>query len=147
MALINKGVQVLTDRMPKVVSPRTHAILDYATAAGFFAGAALFWRNHKRAAIASLACGIAETAIAMTTDYPGGVTDLISFETHGRIDAGIAAGLQTLPSMMGFGKDAQAWFFRAQGMSIGAVTGLTDFGGGQSWRERERREGRDRRIA
>src|SRR5207302_8445469 len=75
MALMNKGVQMITERMPKVISPRTRAILDYSTAAGFFLGAALFWRSHKRAAIASLACGIAEAGTAMMTDYPGGVAD------------------------------------------------------------------------
>jgi len=144
MALMNTGIKAVTDRMPKVISPRTHAIIDYATAAGFFLGAALFWRNHKRAAIASLACGLAEAGNVMLTDIPGGVTDLIDLPTHLKIDAGLAAGLQTLPTLLGFGSDAPAWFFRAQGMSIGAVAGLTEVNQGES---RQGRRGPRRKIA
>ena len=51
MAILNMGVKAVTNRLPKVISPTTHAIIDYATAGAFFVGAALFWKNHKRAAI------------------------------------------------------------------------------------------------
>jgi hypothetical protein len=126
MALVNSGIKAVTERMPKVISPKTHAIIDYATAATFFAGAAMFWKNHKRAAIASLVCGAAEFGTVLMTDIPGGAADFIDLDTHLKIDAGLAAGLQTLPTLLGFGGDPRAWFFRAQGMSIGAVAGLTE---------------------
>ena len=136
MALMNTGIKAVTDRMPKVISPKTHAIIDYATAATFFTGAALFWGNHKRAAIAALICGAAELGTVMMTDIPGGLTDTIDLNTHLKIDAGLAAGLQTLPTLLGFGGDPRAWFFRAQGMSIAAVAGLTET---DKSRERRRR--------
>ena len=137
MALAEIGARALSNRLPKVISPRTHAIIDYATAASFFVGAALFWGNHKRAAIASLACGVAELGTVMMTDIPGGLTETLDLETHLKIDAGLAAGLQTLPTLLGFGGDPRAWFFRAQGISIGAVAGLTE---ANAARQRRRRK-------
>jgi hypothetical protein len=137
MPLLNTGIKAVTSRLPKVVSPKTHAIIDYATAGSFFLGAALFWKSHKRAAIASLACGLAELGtVMMTNEMPGAVADVIDLETHLKIDAGLAAGLQTLPSMLGFGGDGRAWFFRGHGMGIGAVAGLTERNG-SSRRRRE----------
>ena len=32
MALLETGVRELSNRMPKVISPKTHAIIDYAVA-------------------------------------------------------------------------------------------------------------------
>jgi len=128
MALMNMGVKTVTERMPKVISPKTHAIIDYATAGGFFLGAALFWRNHKRAAIGSLVCGLIELGTAMATDYPGGVTDGgMSFKTHGKIDAVFGPSVGMLPNLMAFSDDGQAYFFRAQAMAMTATTGLTDW--------------------
>ena len=125
MALLNTGVRALTNHLPKVLTPKQHAIIDYATAGSFFVGAALFWKRNKRAALGSLACGLAETTVAMLTDYPGGVFNVMDFRTHGRVDAGMAAGLEALPSLLGLG--APGWFFRGQGLAIATVTGLTDF--------------------
>src|SRR5207248_11760718 len=107
--------------------PRQHAIIDYATAGAFALGAVLFWKNHKRAAIASLACGAAEAGTAMMTDFPGGLWKVIPFETHGKIDVGLAAGLEAIPTLLAFGSDSRAWLFRSPALSIAAVTGMTNF--------------------
>lgn len=117
----------MADRMPKVVGPGTHAIIDYAMAATFFTAGALFWRRHKRAAISSLLCGAAATANSLLTDYPGGVWKVMQFETHGRIDAGLAGLTATMPGTMFFGDDAEARFFLVTGIAETAVTALTDF--------------------
>lgn len=139
MALVDTGIRALSNKLPKVISPKTHAIIDYATAASFFVGAALFWNRNKRAALGSLACGLAETTVAMLTDYPGGVFKVMDFPTHGRVDVGMAAGLETLPKFLGLGPSG--WLFRAQGLSIAATTGLTDF---QEDKERSERRNRYR---
>jgi len=127
MALIEKGVQAVAERMPKVISPRTHAIIDYATAGSFLLAGALLWKRNKRAAVGAMLCGAMEAGTAMVTDYPGGVKPLISFQTHGRIDAGFAGFVATLPNLMMFGGEPEAMFFRGQGVALAAVTGLTDF--------------------
>lgn len=128
--LMEKGVNLLANKLPKVIDPKTHAIIDYAVVAGgFFAVAGLAWKNHKRAAVASLICGIAETAVAMLSNYPGGVAKVISFEKQGEIDAGFAAVVGTMPNMMGFSDEWPAWFFRSHALAMATVTGLTDFKG------------------
>jgi hypothetical protein len=136
MALLDTAVRTAANRMPKVISPKTHAIIDYATAGAFFLAGALMWRRHKRAAISSFICGAAETATAMMTDYPGGVTPVIDFETHGKMDAGLSALTATMPTLMAFGDDREAMFFRGQAVGMAAVTGLTDFEDTRSLRGR-----------
>jgi hypothetical protein len=140
MALLQTGINALTNRMPKVISPKTHAVIDYVTAGSFLLTGALLWKRNKRAAIGSMLCGIMEAQTAMITDFPGGVTPLISFETHGKIDAGFAGFVATLPTLLAFGDEPEAMFFRGQGLAIAGVTGLTDFSDG-----RGRREPRSRR--
>jgi hypothetical protein len=127
MPLLQSGVSLITDRMPKKIEPRTHAIIDYALAAMFFTAGALFWRHHKRAAISSLLCGAAATANSLLTDYPGGVWKEYSFETHGKIDAGLAVLTATMPSAMFFSDDDESRFFLATSIAETAVTALTDF--------------------
>jgi hypothetical protein len=140
MALLQTGINALTKRMPKVISPKTHAIIDYVTAGSFLLTGALLWKRNKRAAIGSMVCGIMEAQTAMITDFPGGVTPLISFETHGKIDAGFAGFVGMLPNLLAFGDEPEAMFFRGQGVAIAGVTGLTDFS-----YSRARREQRSRR--
>lgn len=136
--LMEKGVNLLSNNLPKVISPKTHAIIDYAVVAGgFFTVAALAWKSHKRAAVSSLICGIAETTTAMLTDYPGGVVRVIDFPTHGRIDAGFAAFVGTMPNLLGFKDEWPASFFRSHALAMAAVTGMTDFTGERQY-SRER---------
>jgi hypothetical protein len=144
MPVLEQATKWATNRMPKVINPRVHAIIDYATAASFFAMAALFWRRNKSAAISCIVCGGAETLTAMLTDYPGGVTDAISFETHGRIDFGMSGMVSSMPNLLRFSDENESTFFRMQGLAMAAVTGLTDFTGTG---ERHQRERLDERAA
>jgi len=134
MPLLHSSVKLLTKKMPKVISPRTHAVLDYVTAGTFLAAGILLLarRRDKRAGVSALVCGVAETITSLLTDYPGGVTDLISFPTHGKIDMGLAAMTATLPEFMDF---EDMGFFRTQAVLITANTGLTDFGRGRNYDE------------
>lgn len=129
MPILQQAARWSTNRLPKVINPKTHAIIDYATAASFFGMAALFWNRNKHAAISCLVCGAAETITSLLTDYPGGVTDAISFETHGSIDFGLSGLVAGLPDMMRFSDDSESRFFRIQGAALAVVTGLTDFTG------------------
>ena len=126
MPLLHKGVQMLSDKAPKVISPRVHAILDYAVVAGgFFLIGALAWKRHKRAAVSSVILGGAETALAMITDFPGGVAPLIDMHTHLRVDAGLSAVTATMPNLMGFTDEWPSTFFRLHGAAMAAVGGMT----------------------
>lgn len=127
MAVVQQAVGLLANKLPKVVSPRTHAIIDYAMIGAFIVVGALFWKRNKKASIAAFTCAAAEATTTLITDFPGGVADVISFETHGRIDATLAGAAVSLPNTLGFSDEPEARFFRIQGLALGAVTGLTEF--------------------
>lgn len=125
MPLINTIAGNVARRMPKAVSPKGHAIADYLTVCGFFLGAAMLWRRNKHAALSALICGGAELAVNLLTDYPGGVTDAISFPTHLKLDLGLAAMSASMPEFMGFEDQKEKWFFLLQSGQITTVTELT----------------------
>lgn len=129
MPMLVRATKWATKKMPKKITPKTHAILDYAMAAGFFGMAAFFWKRDKRAAVSCLVCGAAETMNSLLTDYPGGVSRAISYETHGTIDVGLIGLAATLPGLMRFSRQPEARFFGLQGVAMAAVAGLTDFEG------------------
>ena len=129
MPIMQNAIKVMTNRMPKVVSPKTHAIIDYATAAAFIGMGIFLWRRNKRAAMASLICGGAEAATSLVTDYPGGIWKLMNFSVHGGVDVGMATLVASMPEIMKFEDENSARFFSMQAMNIAAVTGLTDFTG------------------
>lgn len=146
MAVVNNVAGVVTKRLPKVVSPTTHAIADYITAGAFLIAGALFWRRNRRAALASLVCGGTDLALSLLTDYPGGVSKVISFPTHCKIDVGLAAMAAEMPRFMKFENDKQKTFFYLQGAAMVGVTNLTDFDRPQ-YRYRERLERTRERAA
>ena len=129
MPILDQAARWTTNKMPKVINPTAHAIIDYAMAASFFGMAAFFWRRNKRAAVGALACGAAEAVTALCTDYPGGVVKEISLETHGAIDFGLSALVASLPGVLRFSHEREARFFGVQGVALAAVAGLTDFTG------------------
>ena len=129
MPMLVQATKWAANKMPKKITPKTHAIIDYAMAAGFFGMAAFFWRRDKRAAVSCLVCGAAETMNSLLTDYPGGVSRAVSFETHGAIDLGLIGLVASLPGLMRFSRQPEARFFGWQGVAMAAVTGLTDFKG------------------
>ncbi len=137
MPVLQSSVKLATKHMPKIISPKTHAVLDYVAAGTFLAGGILLLmrRRDKRAGISALVCGVAETVTSLLTDYPGGVTGLIRFSTHGKIDMGLAAMTATLPEFMDFADGPDMGFFRAQALLITANAGLTDFGEGRNYEE------------
>lgn len=128
MPLLQKGVQMLTRHMPKAISPTAHAILDLAFAGSFLVAGILAWkRREHKAAISSWIIAGSEVGLALATDYPGGVARLISYPTHGKIDAGMSGLISSMPQLMDFASERMGSFFRVQAMSRAAVTGLTDF--------------------
>lgn len=142
MPFLDQATRWATNKMPSVIGPKAHAIIDYAMAASFFVMAGFFWNRNKRAALCSLGCGAAETTVALLTRYPGGVADAISFQTHGAIDFGMTGLISSLPDMMHFSDEPESRFFRMQGMSMAAVTGLTDFTGTGERNQQQRVEER-----
>ena len=127
MPLLNSLAKVVAKPLPKMLSPKAHAVVDYITAVSLFVGAGVFWRRNQRAALAALICGGSELAVSLLTDYPGGVTKRISFQKHREIDLGLAAMTATMPEFLAFKDGAGRKFFLVQGVLITASTELTRF--------------------
>ena len=111
MPLMQDGLQMAAGKLPKVIKPRPHAIIDYAVAGSFMLMGALWWRRNRRAAVGSLICGGATAVNSLLTDYPGGMLRVISYRNHGRIDAGIAGLTAAMPRFMNFRNQPEARFF------------------------------------
>lgn len=127
MTLANTATRMVADKLPKVLDAKSHAVADYLTAGAFFVMAAAFWGRSKRASIAAAMCGGAITATSLLTNYPGGVKKVISFETHGRIDIGLAGLTASIPTFLAFSDEDEAKYFRGAALLETVVTGLTDF--------------------
>jgi len=127
MPILNTAARLAAKPFPRVISPKTHAIIDYIRAGSFLTTAVWFWGRNKRAGIAALIAGGAELAISLLTNYPGGMKKVIDFRTHRDIDFGLAAMTATLPEFFAFKNEDERKFFMAEGAMIAAVTELTRF--------------------
>jgi hypothetical protein len=139
MAVLNTVAGAVSRRMPKAISPKGHAIVDYLAVAAFFISGAFFWRRNKRAAMSAFFCGGAELALNLLTDYPGGVRPALSLPTHAKVDLGLAALTATMPEFMDFEDDREKAFFLVQSGALTVLTNLTDFHPVRTLEERLRR--------
>ena len=138
MPALNKLVKMAASPIPRMITPKAHAMIDYASVGLFLGTTAWFWRRNRRAAMASLICGGAELAIMLLTDYPGGVTKFISFRTHREMDYGLAAIVATMPESLAFEDADGTKFFRVQGALITLLGELTLSSASYSKRQRVR---------
>jgi hypothetical protein len=127
LPLFNNLAKTVAKPLPRMISPKAHAVTDFIVIGSFLATAAWFWRRSKRAALAALICAAADLSVSLLTDYPGGVKKSISFRTHGEIDLGLAAMAATMPEFLAFKDENEKKFFLTQGALMTAVTQLTKF--------------------
>lgn len=132
MPISTKLAEVATKPLPKFISPGMHAAIDWGTAGAFFLSTALLWRKNKRAALGAMISGNLIGSMIFLTDCPGGVWKKISFETHGKIDPGVAALVASLPNLLGFPDEAESRLFQSMGIGLAAVRSLTRFEEGSS---------------
>lgn len=125
MAMLNKLTKMAAKPIPRVVTPKAHALIDYASVGLFLGSTAWFWRRNRRAAVASLVCGGAELAIMLLTDYPGGAKKFLSFSAHREMDYGLAAMVAAMPESLAFADADEKKFFRMQGALITLLGELT----------------------
>ena len=138
MAVLNKMAKVVAKPIPRLVTPKGHAVIDYASVGLFLGTTAWFWRRNQRAAVASLLCGTSELAVMLLTDYPGGVKRFLSFQTHRELDYALAALCATIPDSLALeGADARR-FFRLQGALITLLGELTQSSAVPAKRQRAR---------
>lgn len=119
---------IASNSLPRVISAKTHAIIDYVHVATNFTAAALFRRNgNVRASNCALALGANVLLNALCTDYQLGVFRLWSFKVHGVLDYGVAATSAAMPAMFGFHDTPEAAYFYGQGAGETVIAALTDY--------------------
>lgn len=118
--------------MKKVLSPKTHAILDYMLAILFILSPMLFGFGGVAATWAYL-IGIAYLAVSLLTQYPLGALKLIPFPVHGVLESVMAAVWIIMPWLFGFANIAAARnFFIIAGIALLLVAFLTDYKAAES---------------
>jgi hypothetical protein len=120
-------VHELQKRLPKVITPDVHGLIDYAHAAFFLCAGVFLWKRNRAAAVASFATSGLIFGEALITDYPLGASPVISFEMHGKLDAALASASLVTPQFFGFSKTGAATLFRLNAIAEAAVIGLTDY--------------------
>lgn len=136
--------------IPKVISPRTHGVIDYIHAASNFAAFAVFRNRNRAAANAALGLGAGVLLNALMTDYPYGVFRVYSFKTHAVVDYAIVAANETIPRLLGFTDLPEAKHFRVQAAAGALVTNISDYrdtSGSRHQLKRVVRDARRRRAA
>ena len=116
-----------TANVPKVIGPKTHAVLDYLTAGTFFAAGIALRRRNSSASALAFANGAAVLGTSMITNYPGGVWPLISFRVHGLIDVMQAALAAAGPALLGFAGEPEGQLFHTQAAIESGVVSATNF--------------------
>ncbi len=117
----------LTDAFPKVIDQRTHAVLDYTTAATLLAMGLRLRHDHPRASTFAFINAAAVLMLSLLTDYPGGVFRKMSFKAHGAVDVAHTAMLAAGPALLGFGRDPEAQLFYLQAAMEAGVVAATDW--------------------
>ena len=123
----SENLASLTDDMPKVISPRVHAMLDYGVASTFLVVGMRLAGRHRRAAALAFVNAAMVLGVSMMTNYPGGIWRVISFKSHGVADAMQAALAGFGPVLLGFANDREARFFYGQAASEAGVIAATDW--------------------
>ena len=84
-------------------------------------------KKNPPAALAALATGSFVLVQSLLTDYPLGVSPVMSFEAHGKLDGGFATLSYVVPRLFGFEETNAALVFKANSFVEGTVVGLTNF--------------------
>lgn len=124
--------------LPKVVTPRKHALLDAITIGTFLALGGLWWRRKRRPAVAALVNGLFVLGYSSLTDFDGDGRKPVSFKTHGDLDTLQATLAAVSPKMFGLAKGKEALFFRGQAVQESLLISMTDFEAHEpkGWRQR-----------
>ena len=127
MALGTLALHQLEAKLPKVISPKTHGIIDYCHAAFFATVAVVCWKSNRRAALAAAGTSALVIVQGLLTDYKWGIKKVIPFETHGQMDGGFAALSLGIPKTFGFEGTVPATIFHVNAFVEATIVGLTDW--------------------
>jgi hypothetical protein len=127
-------------RVPKMISPRVHAWLDFAVTS-YFVGLGIWCaiRGKGGAATAAFVNGGIVAGVSLMTDYQGDGSKPINFKLHGTLDAVQATTAALAPVLHGFADEPEAAFFWGQAANEVAVIATTDWDAGMPVGSQRRR--------
>lgn len=125
--------------VPKLVTPRVHAWLDFAVTT-YFLGLGVWFAiaGKKGAATAAFINGGMVAGVSMLTDYEGDGSKPIDFKMHGTLDAVQATTAALGPVIHGFAGEPEAKYFYGQAANEVAVLATTDWDAGMPRRKRRK---------
>jgi hypothetical protein len=126
-------------KVPKYISPKVHAWLDFAVTT-YFLGLGVWFaiRGRGRAATAAFINGGMVAGVSMNTDYDGDEVKPINFKMHGTLDAAQATTAALAPVLLGFADEPEAKYFWGQAANEAGVIAMTDWDAGMPAHERRR---------
>jgi hypothetical protein len=126
-------------RVPKTISPKVHAWLDFAVTT-YFLGLGVWFaiRGKGGPAIAAFVNGGMVAGVSALTDYDGDGKKPISFKLHGTLDAVQATTAALGPVLHGFAGEPEATYFYGQAANEVAVIATTDWDAGMPAKRRRK---------
>ncbi|MBF5045042.1 hypothetical protein FGE12_21750 [Aggregicoccus sp. 17bor-14] len=113
--------------MHRLLTPRAHGLLDYATSALFALGPLAFGLRGLPGALCWL-LALVHLGLTLFTHFPLGRVHRVPFVAHGRLEAVVAAALVAAPWLLRFGGEPRARnFFVGMGLAVAAVWVLTNY--------------------
>ena len=114
--------------VPKYITPKVHAWLDFAVTT-YFVGLGVWFaiRGKGRAATAAFIHGGMIAGVSMMTDYDGDEVKPINFKMHGTLDAVQATTAALAPVLHGFADEPEAKYFWIQAANEVGVIATTDW--------------------
>jgi hypothetical protein len=114
--------------VPKAISPKVHAWLDFAVTT-YFLGVGVWCaiRGKRGATTAAFLEAGMVAGMSLLTDYSGNGQKPINFKLHGTLDAVQGAMAAMDPLVHGFAGEPEAAFFYGQAANELAVIALTDW--------------------
>jgi hypothetical protein len=113
--------------MHRLLTPRAHGLLDYATAGVFLLQPLAFGVRGLPGALC-VALAAVHLALTLFTHFPLGKVHRIPFVAHGRLEAVVAAALVAAPWLLRFADEPRARnFFVGMGLWVALAWGLTNY--------------------
>ena len=128
MPTLTSAADVLTRRVPKLLSSDAHRAADYMLAGSLIASGAWFWRRNRRAALGSWICGGSLLGLSLLTTYPGRNRRHLAFALHRKIETGMAAMIGAMPELLRFQNQDEKRYFTINAGLLKDNTNLTQPG-------------------
>jgi hypothetical protein len=111
----------------KILTPRTHGILDYVTVIAFLLAPTLFNLSGLPATVSYL-LAVVHLGLTLITAFPLGLANAVPFRVHGMIELVVSIALVLFPWLLGFASvPAARNFYIAAGVVIFIVWLLTEY--------------------